>query len=87
MPAETETIQQDLNGGSLKTEQRDARLHLYDERRSKSSSSFGLNGHPVKELHYAGGAFGLCRKLSVTESLILAQIERWRHGLGMQVER
>ena len=21
------------------------------------------------------------------ESLILAQIERWRHGLGMQVER
>jgi hypothetical protein len=23
----------------------------------------------------------------VMESLILAQIERWRHGLGMQVER
>jgi len=23
----------------------------------------------------------------VTESLILAQNERWRHGLGMQVER
>ena len=24
---------------------------------------------------------------SVMESLILAQNERWRHGLGMQVER
>ena len=24
---------------------------------------------------------------NVTESLILAQNERWRHGLGMQVER
>jgi len=23
----------------------------------------------------------------ITESLILAQDERWRHGLGMQVER
>ena len=26
-------------------------------------------------------------ELSVMESLILAQNERWRHGLGMQVER
>ena len=25
--------------------------------------------------------------LFATESLILAQNERWRHGLGMQVER
>ena len=25
--------------------------------------------------------------VEVTESLILAQNERWRHGLGMQVER
>ena len=27
------------------------------------------------------------RKFSTTESLILAQNERWRRGLGMQVER
>ena len=33
-----------------------------------------------------GGLFALRRKF-VMESLILAQNERWRHGLGMQVER
>ena len=27
------------------------------------------------------------KNLFFTESLILAQNERWRHGLGMQVER
>ena len=35
-----------------------------------------------------GGASGLRRlDFSEMESLILAQNERWRHGLGMQVER
>ena len=28
-----------------------------------------------------------CQTFSAMESLILAQNERWRHGLGMQVER
>ena len=44
---------------------------------------------PLEELlfyrtgHSSGDAF----ELFVMESLILAQNERWRHGLGMQVER
>ena len=32
------------------------------------------------------GTFSCCYILT-TESLILAQNEHWRHGLGMQVER
>ena len=35
----------------------------------------------------AGRPLGRPEELSETESLILAQNERWRHGLGMQVER
>ena len=38
----------------------------------------------------AAGPSGLAavgRLIFVMESLILAQNERWRHGLGMQVER
>ena len=36
---------------------------------------------------YTVPVFGPGPNFSVMESLILAQNERWRHGLGMQVER
>ena len=35
----------------------------------------------------AEAIFGRFRTVMITESLILAQNERWRRGLGMQVER
>ena len=47
----------------------------------------GINS--LQMIHAGGGESPLLRDLrfSTTESLILAQNERWRRGLGMQVER
>ena len=38
-----------------------------------------------RDIRASGATWGF--GLFVMESLILAQNERWRHGLGMQVER
>ena len=48
-------------------------------REAASSSSRGRGGDESSE-------FELCNEIEL-KSLILAQIERWRHALHMQVER
>ena len=61
------------SNGSLKTEQCD----------EPAGSGITL---PDLLIRRSTEALGF-RYLFFTESLILAQNERWRHGLGMQVER
>ena len=73
------------SNGSLKTEQCDDVCGCptgLGQSGPKAIIDSLLNGQVKK-----APSFGSGRSIFAMESLILAQIERWRHGLGMQVER
>ena len=44
-------------------------------------------GTQTKSIREQSGYNNRIKNIFIMESLILAQNERWRHGLGMQVER
>ena len=82
----------DESAGSLETEQRNMSEHDFlNGRVPHATHGSPPRQNPLKLLiiESTGWRRLWLRRLdfSEMESLILAQNERWRHGLGMQVER